>query len=140
MNDTQKDKLKNELSLFFINLEESISKALKKERNSKARTKLGELSKACFKIIKTEGFYNCIVNSVDEMTKNEQKSIQLLQLEIEYFNIKCEGEEDGFSTEDGITNGKTVKDSIEKLFSMPKWAKKVLKVLNELLSIVKTLV
>lgn len=41
------------------------------------------------------------------------------------------------ATKDALGSGETVKDSIEDFFELPRWLKRILKVLNELLSIIR---
>jgi len=37
----------------------------------------------------------------------------------------------------GLESGKTIKDSIDDVVTLPRWVRKLLKVLNELLSLVR---
>ncbi|MCC9167982.1 hypothetical protein [Pontibacter harenae] len=144
MNELEKQQLRDSLKLFFRNLQGFINIKVESEKHNEARQKLEDLVLDCFAHINTapgikSSVIDSIIDSIDDLSEKEQKAIVLLKMEIEYYNLKCKGE-NKYSAKDGIENGKTVKDSIEDLFSLPEWVKKILKVLNEILSIVKTIV
>jgi len=74
--------------------------------------------------------------------KNGDKIVSWLEKEIDIFNNSVDDDfsgplEDPKHVDIRIGQGKTIKDSIDKLFKLPGWLKKILDVLNELLSLIK---
>ena len=124
---------------FFEILEEKLNVA-SKEISGKGKEELIELIAQTFEIVRSERFNAGLKSAVKRtMVAGEAtESLTLLNLEITFYNTRYE--EDSYGGEEAIDNGKTVKDSIEDLIKLPEWIKKVLKVLNEILSIVKTII
>ena len=82
-----------------------------------------------------------------ERNKNDVKIMEYLYREIKIFNLMVTSAKDDASVDDAMADdamaddamnaGKTIKDSIEKFFEFPKRIKKLLDILNELLSLIK---
>jgi hypothetical protein len=77
-----------------------------------------------------------------ERNKNDVKIMKYLYREIKIFNLMVTNLKDGASVDDASVDdamnaGKTIKDSIENFFELPRRLKKLLDILNELLSLIK---
>ncbi len=73
-------------------------------------------------------------------TESGQAHVDLLAEEMAYFNgrfsaLGASNPEDEIDS--GLESGKTIKDSIDDVVTLPRWVRKLLKVLNELLSLVR---
>jgi len=69
----------------------------------------------------------------ETLNPDDHKIIGYLVHEMELFKTISKDSKDGSA----VSTGKSIKDSVEKLVKLPKWLKKLLGVLNELLSIVQ---
>lgn len=91
-------------------------------------------------------------NEVKDILKKEKsklreenkgdKIVSWIEKELKIFNSSVDDDfsnrlEDSKHIDTRISQSKTIKDSIEKLFKLPGWLKKILDVLNELLSLIK---
>ena len=80
-----------------------------------------------------------------ERSDDDNKIVGFLEDELKFFNNLIGSSRDDAgdltlnveATKDALGAGETVKDSIEDFFELPRWLKKILKVLNELLSIIR---
>lgn len=80
-----------------------------------------------------------------ERNDDDNKIVGFLEDELKFFNNLIGSSRDDAgdltlnveATKDALGAGETVKDSIEDFFELPRWLKKILKVLNELLSIIR---
>jgi hypothetical protein len=80
-----------------------------------------------------------------ERNDDDKKIVGFLEDELKFFNnlvVSSRDDAGGLTlnveaTKDALGSGETVKDSIEGFFELPRWLKKILKVLNELLSIIR---
>jgi hypothetical protein len=80
-----------------------------------------------------------------ERNDDDKKIVGFLEDELKFFNSLIGSSRDDAggltltveATKDALGSGETVKDSIEGFFELPRWLKKILKVLNELLSIIR---
>jgi hypothetical protein len=80
-----------------------------------------------------------------ERNDDDRKIVGFLEDELKFFNnlvVSSRDDAGGLTlnaeaTKDALGSGETVKDSIEGFFELPRWLKKILKVLNELLSIIR---
>ena len=143
MNNQELLEWQEQLDLFFSNLEHLIRIKIEKETYREAQYKLAALSAGCFTQIRNSHLSKGIVGLIAETESNEIEVTRLLKLELEYFNLKYGNDNlNEYSVDEGIENGETVKGSLEDFFKLklPNWAKKTLKILNEILGIVKTIV
>lgn len=128
------DNFKKNLRDFLKNLKI----ACEKSEKSKANNSLKDLTNTVFNKVITDPCINEIVKSYENLPANEQFIKECLSLEMEYFNNRVTADDSYLSSKEGIENGQTVKDSLEDLFGdIPNWIKKALKIINEILSLVK---
>lgn len=80
-----------------------------------------------------------------ERNDDDRNLLGLVTDEIRFFNSLVKSSRDyqdqltmdkGHTVE-ALGAGKTIKDSVEKLFELPRWLKRLLEILNELLSIIR---
>lgn len=92
----------------------------------------------------TRAMENAIVTA--ERNDDDRRIVVFLEAELKFFNNLVVSSHDDDAggltlnaeeTKDALGSGETVKDSIEEFFELPRWLKKILKVLNELLSIIR---
>ena len=104
----------------------------------------GELLGEVLKQLQTDDIKTILENEKVELgiERNGNNIVGWLEKEIKLFNNSVNedfsGRHNDLKLADiRISQGKTIKDSIGKLFNLPEWLKKILDVLNELLSLIK---
>ena len=111
-----------------------------KEKGDRNYLPLLELLGQVITDIKSDQGQNEISSVIAELSEEDEKIATYLIQEMSFFNNlvrNTNGGSDSDGLDKSIGAGQTIKDSIEGLFKIPEWLKKILKVLNELLSIVK---
>ena len=95
-----------------------------------------------FDLLVSSRVRSAVDRAVDSMTRlpDERPIVDLLAEEMAYFNgrfsaLGASSPEDEIDS--GLESGKTIKDSIDDVVTLPRWVRKLLKVLNELLSLVR---
>lgn len=117
----------------------------------KAKKELVELISQTFNSLPGNEVEDAVQTSILSISDSDKNALYLLGLEMKYFNaryqdinnaeVRGNGDEanDIEEVRGGLDNAGTIKDSFEKLVKkLPGWIKKILKILNEILKIVKT--
>ena len=80
------------------------------------------------------------------LSHDDKVAIGFLVCEMKFFNGFFQEGQQGYGkssivlslkTDEALGAGKTIKDSVEKVIKLPQWLKKLLSVLNELLSLIR---
>jgi hypothetical protein len=133
------DKYMDELKKFFQTLRTVVNDRLKSMEIHRGKEKLNQLSDEVFEHVLSENTFKEFRLAIEGDRIYAEAAYNLLFTELEYYNSRYSRESDNtempINEAGGIEDGKTVKDSIEEIFKLPKWLKKLLKVLNELLSL-----
>jgi len=126
----------------FINKWNDFFKAIEKAGLSKITNSEGRLKKLkppfthVINIITGENTTKHIDKEINRLRAEDNGDIMIASLFAEMdFVVSLESSNE--SKEKTLAAGQTVKESIESLFDPPRWLKKILKVLNELLSLVR---
>jgi hypothetical protein len=131
----------DEWKKFLDNLQTLGKRSLNDKGLNDARTGLGNLFDDVIDRLKKQDVTDELQQAVSiaATTKNEDVIPEYLENELKYFNTLAQGPPAplGDGVDNALEAGGTVKDSIEELFDLPKWLEKVLKVLNELLSLIR---
>ncbi|WP_281989316.1 hypothetical protein [Aquimarina aggregata] len=143
--------MEEQLSTFFTNLKtlSNIAIARSTKLNNDSREHIENLIKNTFNSFEDRNSVQIITTAFLEEELNEQFITDLFLLELRFFNTQYSLNVDDQSTsditvKDGLKNGKTIKDSLEKLLKkfialIPKWLEKALDIINEILGITRTL-
>ena len=139
--------MEDKLNKFFTTLKTvcvGIVEKDKKKIGDEAKKHLNELISLTFgKVEENSKGLNVLGNYF--MITNEIEIAKLIELELDYFNTRFSENNYSFDDvsylNDFIDNGMTIKDSLEDfLKNLPNWLKKILKIINEILGIAKTLI
>jgi hypothetical protein len=133
------DKYMDELEKFFQTLRTVVNDRLKSVEIHRGKEKLNELSNEVFEHVLGKDALKSFRGAIENYPVDAEAAYNLLFIELEYYNSRynmgADNTEAPVNETGSIEDGKTVKDSIEEIFNLPNWLKKVLKVLNELLSL-----
>lgn len=120
--------------LFVKNLQDVAQRELVRRNSQAGYSELGELlEKVIADILGNQGLAQMQAAVEREMSEDEVV-VKYLQHELNFFNVAHEA---GRDAEDEADDGDTIKTSIEKIFEIPDWLKKRLKILNEILKILR---
>ena len=120
--------------LFVRNLQDVAQRELVRRNSQAGYSELGELlEKVIADILGNQGLAQMQAAVKREMSKDKDVVTYLLH-ELNFFNAAHEA---GRDAEDEADDGDTIKTSIEKIFEIPDWLKKRLKILNEILKILR---
>ena len=89
-----------------------------------------EFAESVFSMLEKEDVESQVSNAFDRLPNDLRTS---LEAELRFFNHKYSNNLDDRNATD---DAETVKSSLEEVLDLPGWLKKILKVLNELLSLI----
>ena len=132
---------------FLDNLRDLCHHRLQKPDRAKYRSLQGIVDDVIDKL-KHPDACKAVIHAIDTANRNPDNQVVngLLEREIKFFNelianSRGYGGEISMTEEevnDGLGAGETIKDSFEDLLdNLPEWVKKLLRILNELLSIIR---
>ena len=145
--DEERNERKDSWDIFLDNIRRICAKKLELEKYlfpKENKDKILKLLNDVLNELQTDEVKN-IINKEKRRLSEEKKGdkiVSWLETEIELFNSSVSDDfsgpfKDPKHANNRISQGKTIKDSIDRLFKIPGWLKKILDVLNELLGLIR---